>query len=202
MQPRSFDLTIEEPPACLPLPRASLDAARTPFEPVLNDLVSVLGFVSKPRSRRTRRHRTSVRFDPPGRISAEPHGTMECHARWIASEHRSKIHANCQFSLYCRAMTAPGSLVYGQLLRASPSRSRRFIPVGSQSDPIESDGHGGIQAKRQAARRQERLQKVDQRSWRISSIQCSSGRHSASRSATCQGAIEGFASAKPEAVTW
>ena len=40
---RSSDST-----ACIPLPRASLDAARTSFEPVLNDLVSVLGFVSRP----------------------------------------------------------------------------------------------------------------------------------------------------------
>jgi hypothetical protein len=41
------DLAVNGFTACFPLPRTSLDAARTSFEPALNDLVSVPGFLSK-----------------------------------------------------------------------------------------------------------------------------------------------------------
>ena len=81
-------------------------------------------------------------------------------------------------------MTAPGNLVFGQFPRASSTQSRRFIPVRTRSDPIESEGHGGFLAKRQAARRWERLQTIDHCPWRISSIHCSTGNQPVSQPIT------------------
>jgi hypothetical protein len=76
---------------------------------------------------------------------------------------RVLTHATIQFSHDCPAKAAHGSLVFGQLLRASLSPGDRlsiYIQAGSRCSPIESDGGGGFEAKRKKARRRERLESV------------------------------------------